>query len=178
MSGPEIRRMTNVGSGSRSGDHGARTSTDALGVIREMAGRRSDEAIAACLNRMGMRTGQGKTWNGKGVSSIRRVNGIHGSLSADKDGPYRTMTEAADDLGVTNHVIRRLIKDGTLPANRLVEGARYQIRAEDLRTAAVIRALKSKRRPCRASAFPGPYALALDGSLMVQGMSSSMRDRG
>jgi hypothetical protein len=96
----------------KTGEHNSRTSAEALGIIREMAGRWSDEAIAACLNRMGMPTGQGKTWNAKRVSSIRRVNDIHGYLSADKDGPWRTMTEAAKELGVTNHVIRKLIKDG------------------------------------------------------------------
>ena len=145
----------------KTGEHGARTSDEALGVIRNMAGRWSDEAIAACLNRMGMRTGKDKTWNAKRVSSIRRVNGIHGYLSADKDGPYRTMTEAAKELGVTNHVIRRLIKDSILPANRLVEGAPYQIRADDLHSEPVQIAIKRKERPCRAdhadqlSMFPG-----------------------
>ena len=81
-----------------------------------------------------MRTGQGKTWNAKRVSSIRRVNDIHGCLSADKESPWCTMTEAAKQLGVTNHVIRRLIKDAILPANQVVEGAHYQIRAEDLQS--------------------------------------------
>lgn len=94
----------------KTGEHNARTSEEALGIIREMAGRWSDASIAACLNRMGMPTGQGKTRNVKRVSSIRRVNDIHGYLSADKDGPWRTMTEAAKELGITNHVNRRLIK--------------------------------------------------------------------
>lgn len=133
------------------GEHGAKTSAQALDIIREMAGRWSDEAIAACLNRQGMPTGQGKTWNAKRVSSIRRVNDIHGYLSADKTGPYRTMTEAAKELGVTNHVIRRLIKEGILPAKRLVDGAPYQIHAEDLRTEAVQAAIKRKGHPCRAA---------------------------
>ncbi|MEO1464552.1 MAG: serine recombinase, partial [Pseudomonadota bacterium] len=132
------------------GEHGAKTSAQALDIIGEMAGRWSDEAIAACLNRQGMPTGQGKTWNAKRVSSIRRVNDIHGYLSADKAGPYRTMTEAAKELGVTNHVIRRLINDGILPAKRLVEGAPYQINADDLHTDAVQAAIKRKGHPCRA----------------------------
>jgi len=145
----------------KSGEHGAKTSDEALGVLREMAGRWSDEAIAACLNRMGMRTGQDKTWNAKRVSSIRRVNDIPGYLSADKDGPYRTMTEAAKELGVTNHVIRRLIKDGILPADQVVDGAPYQIRDEDLHSEPVLLAIKRKCSPCRAdtanqlSMFPG-----------------------
>ena len=45
----------------KSGEHGCRTPEDALAVIRGMAGRWSDEHIAASLNRMGMRTGHGKT---------------------------------------------------------------------------------------------------------------------
>jgi len=133
----------------KAGEHNSRTSEEALAIIRDMAGRWSDEAIAACLNRMGMPTGQGKTWNAKRVSSIRRVNDIHGYLSADKTGPYRTMTEAANELGVTNHVIRSLIKDGILPANQVVDGAPYQIKFEDLHSDMVNDALKRKRRPCR-----------------------------
>ncbi len=131
------------------GEHGAKTSNEALGIIREMAGRWSDMSIAASLNRMAIRTGQGKTWNAKRVSSIRRVNDIHGYLSADKDGPCRTMTEAAKELGVTNHVIRRLIKDGILPANQVVVGAPYQIWVADLKTDEVLQAITRKERPCR-----------------------------
>lgn len=149
----------------KTGEHNARTSDEALGIIREMAGRWSDEAIAASLNRMGIRTGQGKTWTAKRVGSIRRVNDIHGYLSADKEGQWRTMTEAAKELGVTNHVIRRLIKDGILPANQVVDGAPYQIQAEDLHSEQIRNALgcTRKRHPCRGddanqgSMFPITY---------------------
>jgi len=37
----------------RSGEHGCRTPEEALAVMRSMAGRWSDEHIAASLNRMG-----------------------------------------------------------------------------------------------------------------------------
>jgi hypothetical protein len=46
---------------------------------------RSDANIAATLNRMGMPTGQRKTWTADGVSSVRRVNGIHAYRSAEND---------------------------------------------------------------------------------------------
>jgi excisionase family DNA binding protein len=112
---------------------------------------------------MGMPTGQGKTWNAKRVSSIRRVNDIHGYLSADKDGPWRTMTEAAKELGVTNHVIRKLIKDGILPANQVVDGAPCQIRTAEQHSDNIKVALLRKGRPCRddvadqLSMFPATY---------------------
>lgn len=133
----------------RTGEHGCATTEDALAVMRSMAGRWSDEHIAASLNRMGMPTGQGKTWTAHRVASVRRVRGIHAYRSAEKDGAWLTMTEAAKALGVTNHRIRRLIKTGVLPAEQVVPGAPYQIRADDLNSAQVQSAVARNGRPCR-----------------------------
>jgi excisionase family DNA binding protein len=133
----------------RSGEHGCATTEDALAVMRSMAGRWSDEHIAASLNRMGMPTGHGKTWTAKRVSSVRRVRNIHAYRSADKGGEWLTMTETAKSLGVTNHTIRHLIKTKILPATQVVPGAPYQIRASDLETDAVKTAIARKESPCR-----------------------------
>src|SRR5439155_16987225 len=72
----------------RTGEHGCSTPEQALAVMRSMAGRWSDQNIAASLNRMAMPTGQGKTWTAHRVSSVRRVRGIHGYRSADKNGEW------------------------------------------------------------------------------------------
>jgi hypothetical protein len=52
--------------------------------MRSMASRWSDEDIAASLNRMGMRTGQGKTWTAHRVASLRGVHGIQSSDLRDE----------------------------------------------------------------------------------------------
>ena len=135
----------------RTGEHGCATTEDALAVMRSMAGRWSDEHIAASLNRMGLPTGQGKTWTAHRVSSVRRVRGIHAYRSAEKDGEWLTLTEAAAALRVTNHTIRRLIKSGVLPAVQVVPGAPYQIRADDLASESVKSAVARKGRPCRVA---------------------------
>jgi excisionase family DNA binding protein len=135
----------------RTGEHGCATAEDALAMMRGMAGRWSDEHIAASLNRMGLPTGQGKTWTAHRVASVRRVRDIHAYRSAEKDGEWLTMTEAATAFGVTNHVIRRLIKDGVLSAVQVVPGAPYQIRADDLASDAVQRAMARKGRPYRTA---------------------------
>jgi hypothetical protein len=70
----------------KSGEHGCRTPEAALAVVRSMATRWSDADIAATLNRMGMTTGQGKTWTAHRVRSVRRVNSIHAFRSAEKNG--------------------------------------------------------------------------------------------
>jgi excisionase family DNA binding protein len=135
----------------KTGEHGCATADDALAVMRSMAGRWPDEHIAASLNRMGLPTGQGKTWTAHRVASVRRVRGIHAYKSAEKDSGWLTMSEAAKALSVTNHVIRRLIATGVLPAAQVVPGAPYQIRADDLASDMVKSALTQKRRPCRAA---------------------------
>ena len=134
----------------RSGEHGCRTPEEALAVMRSMATRWSDGDIAASLNRMGMPTGQGKTWTAHRVSSLRRVHGIRAYRSGEKNGEWLTMSEAATLLGVTHHRIRRLIKDGVLAAAQVVPGAPYQIRAADLRDERVTTAIGRTARPCRA----------------------------
>lgn len=145
----------------KSGEHGCRTSEEALAVMRSMAGRWSDVDIAASLNRMGVPTGTGKTWNARRVASMRMLNDIRAYRSAEKDGEWITMTEAATQLGVSNHVIRRMIKDGVLVAEQVVALAPYQIRASDLQSEPVREAIARKRRPCRSISenqnplFPG-----------------------
>jgi len=133
----------------KSGEHGCRTSEDAIAVIGRMATEWSDEEIAASLNRMGLPTGQGKTWTAHRVSSLRRVRGIHAYRSAEKNGEWLTMSEAAKTLGVSAHQIRRLIKEGALPAQQVVFDAPWQIRASDLQTERVKAALARKGSPCR-----------------------------
>ncbi len=133
----------------RTGEHGCRTPDEALAVMRSMAGKWSDEHIAATLNRMGLPTGQGKTWTAHRVGSVRMVNDIRAYRSAHKDGEWLTMSEAAIQLGVNNHRIRRLIKDGILSAEQVVPRAPYQIRASDLLEQTIIEAAARTARPCR-----------------------------
>jgi DNA invertase Pin-like site-specific DNA recombinase len=133
----------------RTGEHGCSTPEQALAVMRSMAGRWSDQDIAASLNRMGMPTGQGKTWTAHRVGSLRRVHGIHGYRSADKIGEWLTLRDAAAKLGVSHHQIRKLIKAGVLVSEQIVPDAPHQIRAADLASEPVVAALKRKGRPCR-----------------------------
>ncbi len=113
-----------------------------------MAARWADEDIAATLNRMHLPLGQGKTWTAHRVGSIRRVRGIHASLSAEKDGTWLTLRDAAQQCDVTSHRIRKLIKVGLLPAEQVVPSAPYQIRAADLQSEGVARAMGRNGAPC------------------------------
>ncbi len=75
----------------------------------------------------------------------------HAYRSAQKNGQWLTMSEAAKQLGVTSHAIRRIIKNQILPAEQVMPDASWQIRATDLRSDAVTVALTRKHRPCRSN---------------------------
>jgi DNA invertase Pin-like site-specific DNA recombinase len=139
----------------QSGEHMKRNAPDVDEVIRQMGARWSDEHIAATLNRMGASTPFGHTWNAKRVAGYRRTKGIPGYESAVKDGRCLTMVEAAKSAGVTCHAIRKLIRDGILPAKQYVFDAPWQILAADLDRPEVQEALRGRRkragRPSRIS---------------------------
>ena len=141
----------------KSGEHTKRASSEAASLIRDMATKWSDEHVAATLNRMGLTTGQGMTWNAVRVGAYRRKADIVGYESAVKDGRCLTMYEAARLLDVSSYALRKLINAGLLPARQVVEDAPWQILAEDLRRPDVQEALRRHRaqgrhgrRPCRA----------------------------
>jgi DNA invertase Pin-like site-specific DNA recombinase len=137
----------------RSGEHRKRAPEEVEPLVREMAGRWSDEHIAASLNRLGLKTGQGNTWTVHRLQSYRRKKGIHAYESAHKDGRMLTMRDAARAEGVSDYAIRKLLKSGILPARQVMKDAPWQICADDLSLPDVQRALKAHRsgrkRPCR-----------------------------
>ena len=139
----------------QTGEHMKRASEGADAVIREMAGRWSDEDIAATLNRMGFKTGVGNTWTATPVGAHRMKVGIRAYDSATKDGRCLTMIEAAAKCGVSASAIRKLVKDGILPARQVMFDAPWQILASDLDRSDVQTALRNRRtrrgRPCRKS---------------------------
>src|SRR3546814_20118400 len=93
-------------------------------------------------------TGQGKTWTARRVGSLRTVHKIHGYRSAEKNGEWLTLTEAAKKLGVTAHRVRRPIQEGVLPTEQVVPHAPHQIRATDLENADETQ-FPRHRRTCR-----------------------------
>ncbi|MEJ2118604.1 MAG: serine recombinase, partial [Alphaproteobacteria bacterium] len=78
-------------------------------------------------------------------------NGIHGYLSADKDGEWLTLRDAATRLNVSHHQVRKLIKAGILASEQIIPDAPHQIRVADLDSEQVAAALARKGRPCRAA---------------------------
>jgi excisionase family DNA binding protein len=103
------------------------TNLEAVEVVRRMAGQFSDEQIASTLNRLGMRTGAGNTWNEARVYSLRHYHQLPDCEATRSPAGILTLDQAAGRLGVSVTVVRRLIHSKTIPATQVVPGAPWQI---------------------------------------------------
>ena len=110
------------------------TSTTALKLIEELSKVCSDQSIAATLNRLGFMTGKGHTWR---VHSVYSARYIHRLTNYRNEKTWVTVEQAAQELGVSHTVIRRLIRDRTLPATQIVETTPWIISRDSLLLAEV-----------------------------------------
>lgn len=135
----------------KTGEHRRRHPPEAVTLVRAMAGKWSNEHVAATLNRLGHQTGQGMSWTAQRVQALRQTHGIPGYAPRVGDGAALTMFQAAQQLGVTSHVIRKMIQLGILAASQVMPDAPWQIRTADLDLPAVREFLTRRRpgAPCR-----------------------------
>ena len=127
------------------GEHRHRASHDVEGVVRRMAGGWPDQDIAASLNRLRLRTGNGNTWTASRVSSLRkRLRLVDYDQASAK--PMLTLNQAADRLGIGSWVLRRLIKRGIVEATQVVPCAPWQVDPSTFDTEAIGRVAQEVQR--------------------------------
>jgi DNA invertase Pin-like site-specific DNA recombinase len=107
------------------------TDPETIEVLRQMAGKFSDQQIATTLNRLRLRTGVGNAWNVMRVRSARSYYQL--PAFAQNDQPREvTLQVAARRLNVSQSIVRRMIEEKILPANQVVVCAPWQIPVEAL----------------------------------------------
>jgi excisionase family DNA binding protein len=135
------------------------TKLEAIEVARRMVGQFSDEQIAATLNRLGMRTGAGNTWNVARVYSLRHHHQLPESKATDSPAGTLTLDQAAGRLGVSVTAVRRLIHSKTIPATQVVPGAPWQIPAAAVESPEALQAAMSIKNPRSQSRADGTFEL-------------------
>lgn len=148
------------------GKHRLCTSLEAINVVRQMAGKFSDEQIAATLNRIGLRTGIGNTWNELRVRSVRNYHALPAfDPSRPRDGLV-TLEEAAHHLGVSPTSVRRLIRNKRLPAQQVVPCAPWEISIDALDSEIVRDAISEIKRRVyvpRTQSADGQHSMFSEG---------------
>lgn len=129
----------------RTGEHRFTTNRQVVDIVTELAQLVPDWAIAAILNRLGMKTGKGNTWTETRVRALRSEHGVP-AFRRDAPRAWLTMTEAARQLGVSPMTMRRLIGSGVVAARQVVPHAPWMIERRALDSESVRRALQATRR--------------------------------
>ena len=122
------------GARNTAGKHGRATDRDVIDVIRERSKVCRDLTIAATLNRLGYRTGTGKTWRAHSGACVRYQYRLPNFA---KNPDWLPLSQAARQLGGSATVLKRLIGQGLLPARQVVPSAPWLIQRADLDRATV-----------------------------------------
>ena len=124
------------------GRHRYATDAETEALITGLARQTPDKTIAALLNRLGRRTGKGNGWREANVRRFRHKRGIPVYRDGERqERGEMTLSEAAAAMRVDAQKVRRLIREGRLPARQLCKGAPWII------SAAVVANSCSEQRP-------------------------------
>ena len=146
----------------RCGQHRWTTDKDVVDLTRALARLMPDKLIAAALNRAGKLTGRGNGWTQSRVCSLRNHHGIQVYQEGERhDRGEVTLDEAAEALAISPSSVRRLIKDGHLPAEKFCKGAPWIIKKDDLGSENVMKAADNRRGQRPSSGIPDQETMEL-----------------
>lgn len=134
-------------------------------VMRTLGGRWPDRELAVTLNRMRCKSSDGKSWTVARVRELRERLGIAAFDAASIKIETITVDEAAHRLNICVGSVKRLIREGVLPATQLMPSAPWQIPASALDTDAVKIGVQDvmERRPSNFTALQDSKTLKLPG---------------
>jgi hypothetical protein len=148
----ELRMKKNL-----TGRHSRCTNLETIEVLRRMCGRFPDDQIAATLNRLGLKTGTGNTWNEGRVRSVRSYYELPTYNAAMTPRQTVTLEEASKRLGISHKVVRRLIGSNKIPATQVVPWAPWEIPIGAIESVNVVQEVaRAKRRPRNLTAASRP----------------------
>lgn len=105
---------------------------DAADLVRQLAVRHTDVQIARVLTYQGIKTPDGRPFNGMSVAKLRGRFGIPCyRVTNDRDRSTCTADEAARRLDVHRQTIYLWIRQGLLKADQITAGAPWSIYLED-----------------------------------------------
>jgi len=106
------------------------TDEETVALVRRLAGRHSDAAIAAILNIQGRKTARGRRFDASRIKGLRRRQEIPAcprKTPAATAGDTLSIRQAAAALGVAQSTLLRYLQDGLIEGEQITPGAPWQI---------------------------------------------------
>ena len=126
------------------GENGLKTNRDVIELVKELATITADSDIARILNRCGLKTGHGLSWNQFRVKEIRKAYELPAfSKTKHETADFVHLRQAAEQLEVSPDAVRRLIRSGLIKAKQVVRHAPWLIARSELEKPEVVDAVMS-----------------------------------
>ncbi len=149
----------------RCGRYPAGRQTSPVEVIRKLGGQWPDREVASTMNRMRCKPADGKAWTTVRVQELRDRLGIAPFDPSANRVETVSADEAAVRLGICVGSVRKLIREGALPATQLMHSAPWQIPVAALGSDAVRTGVQAivERRPSNYRHLQDDKTLRLPG---------------
>ena len=149
----------------RCGRYPAGRQTSPVEVIRKLGGQWPDREVASTMNRMRCKPADGKAWTTVRVQELRDRLGIAPFDPSASQVETVSADEAAVRLGICIGSVRKLIREGALPATQLMHSAPWQIPVAALGSDAVRTGVQAivERRPSNYRRMQDDKTLRLPG---------------
>jgi DNA invertase Pin-like site-specific DNA recombinase len=129
------------------GESARRTPQDALEIVKELARITDDRDIARILNRCGLKTASGQSWNQLRVRTLRQSHHIPAfSKPNQQNADWVNLSKAAKHLEISPEALLRLIKAGLIKATQVVRYAPWCIPRSELTKPEVLAAVESIKK--------------------------------
>lgn len=126
------------------GQSGRKTPENALELVKELSQITPDGDIARILNRCGLQTASGKSWNQSRIRALRQQHQIPAfSKQRLDEAGILNLSQAANQLQISPEAVLRLIKAGLIAAKQVVTHAPWRIDRSELAKPEVLAAVKS-----------------------------------
>lgn len=146
----------------KTGRHSRCNSVESIDVISQMALHFTDKTIATTLNRLGLKTGTGSSWNKSRVNSTRSHHNLASyDLNGEMAHSFLTLERAAKELHVSQSTVRRLIKNKIITAKQAINCAPWQIEKSELEKECVKQIIKRIKKGQRVMIEEHPPQLPL-----------------
>ena len=120
------------------------TDPETIEIISALARIMPDKHMVGCLNLLGKRTASGLTWTPKRICAFRNDHHIPVYKEGERESRCElTPEEVSVELKVSVSKVRKLIKQGILPAKQACFGAPWIIQKESLKSEHVRHAASS-----------------------------------
>ena len=145
------------------GKNSLHTDTSVVDAVRILSNVLSDELIAACLNKNGLKTGKGNRWTVERVTSLRSKRKIKKYTEQRREAEgWMTLTDASKYIGVSTTSLRAFVERQNVAHQHPLPDGPWVFNRKDLETSMIKEWVERIKQRSSGGAEPKQPQLNID----------------